>query len=74
MAEATGLSDSTVNCVLARAVVSPSRPNTPAQPVVRYDQAASGDLLHIDIKKWKRITRPGRQAVGSHHDIVDSVG
>ncbi|ETH91203.1 transposase, IS481 family [Bordetella pertussis STO1-CHOC-0019] len=52
IAQALGVSASTVSRVLARA-------GLPAEPVVRYEHQAPGDLLHIDIKKLGRIQRPG---------------
>ncbi|ETH64226.1 transposase, IS481 family [Bordetella pertussis I176] len=52
-----GVSASTVSRVLARAGLSPWPPG--AEPVVRYEHQAPGDLLHIDIKKLGRIQRPG---------------
>jgi hypothetical protein len=33
----------------------------PAEPVVRYEHPAPGDLLHIDIKKLARIIKPGHR-------------
>jgi transposase InsO family protein len=42
------------------------------QPVVRYERARAGELIHIDVKKLGRIARPGhrvlgRQSAGGHH-------
>ncbi|ETH89479.1 transposase, IS481 family [Bordetella pertussis STO1-CHOC-0019] len=71
IAQALGVSASTVSRVLARAGLSPladlepAEPVVhladlePAEPVVRYEHQAPGDLLHIDIKKLGRIQRPG---------------
>ena len=36
----------------------------PAPPVRRYEQDAPGDLLHLDIKKLGRFTRPGHAVTG----------
>jgi len=42
------------------------------EPVVRYERARPGELIHIDVKKLGRIARPGhrvigRQTGGGHH-------
>jgi transposase InsO family protein len=36
----------------------------PRPPVVRYERAAPGELLHLDIKKLGRFERPGVRATG----------
>jgi len=36
----------------------------PKPPVVRYERAAPGELLHLDIKKLGRFTHPGVRATG----------
>ncbi|KCV17456.1 integrase core domain protein [Bordetella pertussis B200] len=59
IAQALGVSASTVSRVLARAGLSHLADLEPAEPVVRYEHQAPGDLLHIDIKKLGRIQRPG---------------
>ncbi|ETH92578.1 transposase, IS481 family, partial [Bordetella pertussis STO1-CHOC-0019] len=61
IAQALGVSASTVSRVLARAGLS-HLDLEPAQPVVRYEHQAPGDLLHIDIKKLGRIQRPGHRS------------
>ncbi|KCV26218.1 hypothetical protein CC56_1507, partial [Bordetella pertussis H934] len=43
------MSASTVSRVLARAGLSHLADLEPAEPVVRYEHQAPGDLLHIDI-------------------------
>ncbi|SUV85236.1 transposase [Bordetella pertussis] len=58
IAQALGVSASTVSRVLARAGLSHLADLEPAEPVVRYEHQAPGDLLHIDIKKLGRIQRP----------------
>lgn len=37
----------------------------PAKPDNRYEHAAPGDLLHLDIKKLGRFKRPGHRVTGS---------
>lgn len=36
----------------------------PKPPVLRYERARPGELLHLDIKKLGRFTRPGVRATG----------
>ncbi|ETH64714.1 IS481 family transposase, partial [Bordetella pertussis] len=67
-----GVSASTVSRVLARAGLSPWPPG--AEPVVRYEHQAPGDLLHIDIKKLGRIQRPGHRVTGNRRDTVEGAG
>ena len=38
--------------------------NPPKPPVVRYERATPGELLHLDIKKLGRFTHPGVRATG----------
>src|SRR5437763_136249 len=55
IAASLGLSKSTVSRVLARAGLSRLSDLEPSAPVVRYEHAAPGDLIHIDTKKLGRI-------------------
>src|SRR6266542_4486499 len=36
----------------------------PKPPVIRYERATPGELLHLDIKKLGRFARPGVRATG----------
>jgi transposase InsO family protein len=54
IAQATRLSAATVSRILQRAHLNRWRHLHPAPPVVRYEQAAPGDLLHLDIKGMTR--------------------
>lgn len=74
IAQALGVSASTVSRVLARAGLSRLADLEPTEPVVRYEHEAPGDLLHIDIKKLGRIVRPGHRVTGNRRDTVDGVG
>lgn len=38
--------------------------NPPKPPVVRYERALPGELLHLDIKKLGRFSQPGVRATG----------
>ncbi|VDL03945.1 transposase [Bordetella pertussis] len=71
IAQALGVSASTVSRVLARAGLSHLADLEPAEPVVRYEHQAPGDLLHIDIKKLGRIQRPGHRVTGNRRDTVE---
>ena len=46
----------------------------PPPPVQRYEHAAPGDLLHLDIKKLGRIVRPGHRVTGDPRDHVEGAG
>lgn len=74
IAQALGVSASTVSRVLARAGLSRLADLQPAEPVMRYEHDAPGDLLHIDIKKLGRIVRPSHRVTGNRRDGVDGAG
>jgi len=74
IAQALGVSKSTVSRVLARAGLSRLADLEPPEPVVRYEHEAPGDLLHIDIKKLGRIVRPSHRVTGNRRDGVDGAG
>ena len=40
----------------------------PAEPVVRYEHEAPGQMLHIDTKKLGRIERPSHRVTGNRRD------
>src|SRR5512144_3218033 len=54
---ALSLSASTVGRVLRRAGLSRWSDLTPSEPIVRYEHAHPGDLVHLDTKKLGRIER-----------------
>ena len=73
IAKSLGLSASTVSRVLQRARLSRWSDLTPTEPIVRYEHAHPGDLLHIDTKKLGRIERMGHRVTGvRHHDRVSA--
>ncbi|MGY6271854.1 IS481 family transposase [Achromobacter denitrificans] len=74
IAQALGVSMSTVSRVLARAGLSRLADLEPAEPIVRYEHDEPGDLLHIDIKKLGRIVRPSHRVTGNRRDSVDGAG
>jgi transposase InsO family protein len=61
----TGLSPATVSRILRRLKLNRIRDLEPAPPIQRYEHAAPGDLLHLDIKKLGRFRAPGHRI---HHD------
>lgn len=60
----TGASPATVGRVLKRAGLSRIKDIAPAEPVMRYEYAAPGDLIHIDIKRLGRFNRGGHRITG----------
>jgi transposase-like protein len=68
------LSASTVGRVLRRAGLSRWADLAPSEPVVRYEHAHPGDLLHIDTKKLGRIERMSHRVTGNRRDSVDGAG
>jgi transposase InsO family protein len=74
IAQSLRVSASTVGRVLARAGLSRWADLAPSEPIVRYEHAHPGDLLHIDTKKLARIVRVGHRITGDPRDSVDGVG
>jgi len=74
IAQALGVSRSTVSRVLARAGLSLLSKLVPAEPAVRYEHEAPGDMLHIDTKKLGRIQRPGHRVTGNRAGSVYGAG
>jgi transposase InsO family protein len=74
IALATGLSRPTVSRILRRLKLNRMRDLDPAPVVVRYEHAAPGDLLHIDIKRLVRIARPSHRVTGNRRDKVPGIG
>jgi transposase InsO family protein len=74
IAQATGLSRSTVSRILTRLRLNKARMLEPPIPVIRYEHAAPGDLLHIDIKKLARIVKPGHGITGNPRDETRGAG
>jgi transposase InsO family protein len=60
----TGVSPATVSRVLKRLGLSRLRDLDPAEPVRRYERAAPGELIHIDIKKLGRFAQVGHRITG----------
>ncbi|WP_263415203.1 IS481 family transposase, partial [Terriglobus albidus] len=74
IAQATGLSRATVSRILTRLKLNKWKMLEPAAPIVRYERAAAGDLLHIDIKKLARIVKAGHRITGNPQDETRGAG
>ncbi|MEW4459947.1 IS481 family transposase [Roseibium algicola] len=61
IARETGVSAATVSRVLKRAGLSRLKDLEPAEAVRRYEHAAPGDMIHLDIKKLGRFNRIGHK-------------
>jgi transposase len=68
------LSPATVSRVLRRMKLSRIRDIEPKLPPNRYEHAAPGDLLHLDIKRLVRIQRPSHRVTGNRRDGVKGIG
>jgi transposase InsO family protein len=64
IAQHTGLSQATVSRILRRLRLSRMRDLEPRPEVQRYEHAAAGDLLHLDIKKLGRFSAEGMRIHG----------
>jgi transposase InsO family protein len=60
-----GLSRATLSRYLRQAGLNRAADLEPVVPVIRYEKARPGELLHLDIKKLGRIQRPGHRVTGS---------
>lgn len=70
IAREVGVSPATVSRVLQKAGLSRIKDLEPAPPVIRYERANPGDLLHIDIKTLGRFDKAGHRVTGKR--TVDS--
>jgi len=61
IAHETGLSPATVSRILRGARLSRLRDLDPAEPIIRYQRAEPGELIHIDIKKLAKFSRIGHR-------------
>jgi transposase InsO family protein len=64
IAAEVGLSPATVSRVLRRLGLNRIRDLEPVEPVRRYERAAPGEMIHIDIKKLGRFERIGHRITG----------
>jgi transposase InsO family protein len=64
IARETGLSRATVFRTLKRLGLNRLSRLEPALPIQRYEHAAPGDLIHLDIKRLGRFTQTGHRITG----------
>jgi transposase InsO family protein len=64
IAKQLGMSRATVARICGRAGLNRLARLEPAPPVVRYERARPGELLHLDVKKLGRILRVGHRITG----------
>jgi transposase InsO family protein len=69
-----GIGLSTVGRILSRAGLNRLANLEPAKPVQRYEYAAPGGLLHLDIKKLGRFRRPGHRVTGDRRQDSPGAG
>jgi transposase InsO family protein len=74
IAQVAGVSPATVSRVLKRAGLSRLKDIEPAVPVVRYERAHPGEMIHIDIKKLGRFERVGHRITGDRTGQSNSRG
>ena len=66
IAVALGMARSTVGLVLRRLGLGRLSALDPKPPIVRYERAAPGELIHLDIKTLGRIDGVGHRITGQH--------
>ena len=66
IAGALGMARSTVGLLLRRLGLGRLSALDPKPPVVRYERAAPGELIHIDIKTLGKIDGVGHRITGQH--------
>jgi transposase InsO family protein len=64
IAAEVGVSPATVSRILRRLGLNRLSALEPAEPVRRYERAAPGEILHIDIKKLGKFNRIGHRITG----------
>jgi transposase InsO family protein len=74
IAHALRMPRSTVTRLLARAGLNRLPPTAPPIPIVRYEWAAAGDLLHVDIKPLMRIAGVGHRIHGDRRQMRRGIG
>lgn len=70
----TGVSPATVSRVLKRAGLSRMKDLAPAEPIIRYEYAEPGGLIHLDIKRLGRFNRVGHRITGDRTGQSNSRG
>ena len=69
-----GLSKATVSRILGRRGLSLLSSLEPAEPRPRYERAAPGEIIHIDIKKLGKFSRIGHRITGDRHGQSNTRG
>ena len=64
IAAEVGVSAATVSRVLKRLGLNRLSALEPAEPIRRYERAAPGEIIHIDIKKLGKFNRIGHRVTG----------
>ena len=64
IARALGLARSTVGLILRRLGLGKLAALEPKTPTIRYERAAPGEMIHLDIKKLGRFDVAGHRATG----------
>jgi transposase InsO family protein len=68
----TGVAHSTVHAILKRHGCSRA-PRAPRERFVRYEWPCPGDLLHMDIKRYRRFRRPGHPFIADERQTSKEV-
>ena len=74
IANQLNLARSTVAAVLQREGLSRLKALEPKEPVRRYEHAAPGEMIHIDIKKLGRFWRAGHRVTGNRRQDSEGAG
>jgi AraC-like DNA-binding protein len=64
IAAEVGVSAATVSRILRRLGLSRLSALEPGEPIRRYERAAPGEIIHIDIKKLGKSNRIGHRIIG----------
>ena len=74
IAQQLQLGAATVSRILRRLKLNRIRDLEPQLPPNRYEHAAPGDLVHLDIKRLVKIQRPSHRVTGDRRDGVKGIG
>jgi len=74
IAHRLGLPRATVSRILRGQGLGRLPPLTPRAPILRYERAAPGELLHVDIKSLGRIRGIGHRITGNRRTRVKGIG
>src|SRR5687767_9442957 len=72
IAGTTGVAHSTVHAILKRHGRSRA-PRTPREAFRRYEWPCPGDLLHMDIKRYRRFRRPGHPFIADERQTSKEI-